>query len=64
MDYESTNRKENIIDTSSGLLQTLLGLHQLIIDSGAMDHITSSLALLVSSNMNTVLPPVAMAYGE
>lgn len=35
-----TNSKANIVDTSPCLLPTLLSLYQLIIDSGATDHIT------------------------
>ncbi|XP_020270654.1 LOW QUALITY PROTEIN: uncharacterized protein LOC109845793 [Asparagus officinalis] len=59
---QSTNPKANAV--ASGLLQTLLRLHRLIIDSGATDHITSSPTLLVNSNKNTFLPPVAMPSGE
>ncbi|KAH9786417.1 retrovirus-related pol polyprotein from transposon RE2 [Citrus sinensis] len=59
---QSTNPKANA--ATSGLLQTLLRLHRLIIDSGATDHITSSPTLLVNSNKNTFLPPVAMPSGE
>ncbi|KAL6322595.1 hypothetical protein AAG906_009909 [Vitis piasezkii] len=55
---QSTNPKANA--AASGLLQTLLHLHRLIIDSGATDHITSSPTLLVNSSKNTFLPPVAM----
>ncbi|KAL6320644.1 hypothetical protein AAG906_008644 [Vitis piasezkii] len=44
---QSTNPKANAV--ASGLLQTLLHLHRLIIDSGATDHITSSPTLLVNS---------------
>ena len=58
------NFKANVVDTSSGLLQTLLRLHQLIIDSGATYHITSSPTLLVNSSKNTHLPLVAMLSGE
>ena len=57
---QSANSKADVVGTSSGLLQTLLRLHQLIIDSGATDHITSSPTLLVNSSKNTRLPPVAM----
>ncbi|RVX20135.1 Retrovirus-related Pol polyprotein from transposon RE1 [Vitis vinifera] len=59
---QSTNPKANA--AASGLLQTLLHLHRLIIDSGAIDHITSSPTLLVNSSKNTFLPPVAMPSGE
>ena len=59
---QSTNPKANA--AASGLLQRLLRLHRLIIDSGATDHITSSPTLLVNSNKNTFLPPVAMPSGE
>jgi hypothetical protein len=59
---QSTNPKANA--AASGLLQTLLRLHRLIIDSGATDHITSSPTFLVNSNKNTFLPPVAMPSGE
>ncbi|WJZ84553.1 hypothetical protein VitviT2T_004153 [Vitis vinifera] len=59
---QSTNPKANAV--ASGLLQTLLHLHRLIIDSGATDHITSSPTLLVNSSKNTFLPPVAMPSGE
>ncbi|KAL9444374.1 hypothetical protein AB3S75_017540 [Citrus x aurantiifolia] len=59
---QSTNPKANA--ATSGLLQTLLRLHRLIINSGATDHITSSPTLLVNSNKNTFLPPVAMPSGE
>ncbi|RVW94271.1 Retrovirus-related Pol polyprotein from transposon TNT 1-94 [Vitis vinifera] len=52
---QSTNPKANA--AASGLLQTLLHLHRLIIDSGATDHITSSPTLLVNSSKNTFLPP-------
>ncbi|RVW27296.1 Retrovirus-related Pol polyprotein from transposon TNT 1-94 [Vitis vinifera] len=59
---QSTNPKANA--AASGLLQTLLHLHRLIIDSGATYHITSSPTLLVNSSKNTFLPPVAMPSGE
>jgi hypothetical protein len=59
---QTTNPKANA--AASGLLQTLLRLHQLIIDNGATDHITSSLTLLVNNSKNTFLPPVAMPSGE
>ena len=61
---QSANPKANTAGASSGLLQTLLRLHQLIIDSGATDHITLSPTLLVNSSKNTILPPVAMPSGE
>ena len=61
---QSANSKADVVGTSSGLLQTLLRLYQLIIDSGAIDHITSSPTLLVNSSKNTRLPPVAMPSGE
>jgi hypothetical protein len=44
----SANPKANVVATSSGLLQALLRLHQLIIDSGATYHITLSPTLLVN----------------
>ena len=56
---QSANPKANA--ASSCLLQTLLRLHQLIIDSGATNHITSSPTLLVNSSMNTFLPPSCYA---
>ncbi|KAJ0084746.1 hypothetical protein Patl1_29409 [Pistacia atlantica] len=56
------NPKANV--ASSGLLQKLLRLHQLIIDSGATDHITSSPTLLINGSKNTFLPPVAIPSGE
>ncbi|RVW29060.1 Retrovirus-related Pol polyprotein from transposon RE2 [Vitis vinifera] len=59
---QSTNPKANA--ATSGLLQTLLHLHRLIIDSGATYHITSSPTLLVNSSKNTFLPLVAMPSGE
>ena len=59
---QSTNPKANA--AASGLLQILLRLHRLIIDSGATYHITSSPTLLVNNNKNTFLPPVAMPSGE
>ncbi|KAG6498767.1 hypothetical protein ZIOFF_038489 [Zingiber officinale] len=40
--------------------ETCLSSPELIIDSGATDHITSSPALLVNSKENTSLPPVVM----
>ncbi|KAJ0014255.1 hypothetical protein Pint_21379 [Pistacia integerrima] len=58
----SANPKANA--ASSGLLQKLLRLHQLIIDRWWQDHITSSPTLLVNGNKNTFLPPVAMPSGE
>ena len=61
---QSANSKADVVGTSSGLLQTLLRLYQLIIDSGATDHITSFPTLLVNSSKNTRLPPVAMPSGE
>lgn len=61
---QSANPKANVVATSSSLLQALLRLHQLIIDSGATDHITSSPTLLVNRSKNTLLPPVAMPSGE
>ncbi|RVW60262.1 hypothetical protein CK203_097081 [Vitis vinifera] len=62
VETQSTNPKANA--AASGLLQTLLHLYRLIIDSGATDHITSSPTLLVNSSKNTLLPPVAMPSGE
>jgi hypothetical protein len=61
---QSTNPKTNAVDASSGLLQTLLHLHQLIIDSDATDHITSSPTFLVNSSKNTLLPPFTLPSGE
>ena len=58
------NPKANAATASSGLSQALLRLHQLVIDSGAIDHITSSPTLLVNRRKNTLLPPVAMPSGE
>ena len=46
------------------MLQALLRLHQLIIDSGAMARITSFLALLVNSSKNTLFSLVAIPSGE
>jgi len=46
------------------LLQAPYSLPQLILDSGAIDHITSSPNLLVNSCQNSVLPPVTMPSGE
>jgi hypothetical protein len=54
----------NVAVTTTGLLQTLLRFHRLILDSGATDHITSSLNLLVDSCQNTILPPVIMPSRE
>lgn len=61
---QSANPKANAAAASSGLLQALLRLHQLIIDSGATNHITSSPKLLVNQRKNTLLPPVTMPSGE
>ena len=61
---QSANSKVDVVGTSSGLLQTLLRLHQLIIDNGAIYHITSYPTLLINSSKNTCLPPVAMLSGE
>lgn len=55
-----TNPKANAASASSGLSH----FPQLIIDSGATDHITSSPNLLVNSSENTILPPVIMPSGE
>ncbi|KAH7692774.1 RNA-directed DNA polymerase protein [Dioscorea alata] len=60
----SIDSQANVADASSGLLQKLLRLHQLITDSGATDHITSSPILLINNNKNTVLPPVVMPSRE
>jgi len=54
----------NVAVTTPGLLQAPLRLHQLILDSGATDHITFSLNLLVDSHQNTILPPVIIPSGE
>lgn len=59
-----TNSKANIVDTSPCLLPTLLSLYQLIIDSGATDHITPSSTLLVKSRKNIVLPSVIIPSEE
>jgi len=61
---QPANPKANVTAASSGLLQALLRLHQLIIDSGATDHITSSPTSLVNKRKNTLLPPVALPSGE
>ncbi|RVX22254.1 Retrovirus-related Pol polyprotein from transposon RE2 [Vitis vinifera] len=58
------SHQPSVNNVKEGLLQKLLRLHQLIIDSGATDHITSSPTLLVNSSKNTRLPPVAMSSGE
>ncbi|KAG8366306.1 hypothetical protein BUALT_Bualt17G0062600 [Buddleja alternifolia] len=55
----SVTPKANNANTSSGLSPP-----ELIIDSGATDHITSSPALLVNSKQNTSLPPVVMPNGD
>lgn len=56
---QSATPKANNVTTSSGLSSP-----ELIIDSGATDHITSSPALLVNSKDNTSLPPVVMPNGD
>ncbi|CAL8150570.1 unnamed protein product [Prunus armeniaca] len=61
---QSSNPKANAAGTSSSLSQAPLRLRQLILDSGATDHITSSPNLLVNSHQNTILPPVIMPSGE
>ena len=61
---QPANPKANAATASSSLLQALLRLHQLIIDSGAIDHITSSPTSLVNRCKNTLLLPVAMPSGE
>jgi hypothetical protein len=61
---QPANPKANAAAASSGLLQALLRLHQLIIDSGATDPITSSPTSLVNKRKNTLLPPVALPSGE
>ncbi|VVA20393.1 PREDICTED: Retrovirus-related Pol poly from transposon [Prunus dulcis] len=61
---QSSNPKANAAGTSSSLSQAPLGLHRLILDSGATDYITSSPNLLVNCRQNIVLPPVIMSSGE
>lgn len=56
---QSTPPKANNVNASSGLSPP-----ELIIDSGATDHITSSPTLLVNSQKNTSLPPVVMPNGD
>ncbi|KAG6508165.1 hypothetical protein ZIOFF_033535 [Zingiber officinale] len=56
---QTTTPKANNVTTSSGLSSP-----ELIIDSGATDHMTSSPALLVNSKKNTSLPPVVMPNGD
>ena len=58
----ATNSKANILTLPR--LQILLRLRQLIIDSGATDHITSSPSLLVNNNMNIILSSVTVPSGE
>ena len=36
----------------------------MVLDSGAIDHVTSSPNLLINSRHNTILPPVIMPSGE
>lgn len=56
---QSSTPKANNTTTSLGLSPP-----ELIIYSGATDHITSSSALLVNSKDNTSLPPIVMPNGE
>ena len=56
---QTATPKANNVTTSSGLSSP-----ELIIDSGATDHITSSPALLVNSKEKTSLPPVVMPNGD
>ena len=62
--YQSSQPQANAAVTSPGLLQASFRLPRLILDSGATDHITSSLDLLVNSRQNSILPPVIMPSGE
>lgn len=55
---QSATPKANNVTTSG------LSPPELIIDSGATDHITSSPTLLVNSKDNTSLPPVVMPNGD
>lgn len=59
-DLQSTNYKTNSASTSLGLS----GFSQLIIDSGAIDHIVYFLNLLVNSSKNTILLLVIMLSKE
>ena len=62
---QTTVPQANVAVTTPGLLQTpVIMPSRLILDSGATDHITSSLNLLVDSRQNTILPPVIMPSGE
>ena len=61
---QPANPKANATTASSNLSQALLRLHQLVIDSGATDHITSSPTSLVSRRKNALFPPVAIPSGE
>jgi hypothetical protein len=61
---QSSQPQANAAVNSSGLLQAPYSLPQLILDSGATDHITSSPNLLVNSRQNSILPPVTMPSGE
>nr|TKR97670.1 hypothetical protein D5086_0000213150 [Populus alba] len=60
---QSPQPQANTAVNSPGLLQPY-SLPQLILDSGATDHITSSPNLLVNSRQNSILPPVTMPSGE
>jgi hypothetical protein len=62
--YQSSQPQANAAVTSSGLLQASFRLPRLILDSGATDHITSSLNLFVNSHQNSILPLVIMPSGE
>jgi hypothetical protein len=61
---QSSQPQANAAVNSPGLLQAPYSLPQLILDSGATDHITSSPNLLVNSRQNSILPPVTMPSGE
>lgn len=57
---QSTNSKYNAINASSSLSH----FSQIIINSGAADHITSYPNLLINSSDNTILPLIIMLGGE
>nr|TKR74636.1 hypothetical protein D5086_0000293290 [Populus alba] len=61
---QSPQPQANTTAHSPGLLHAPYRLPQLILDSGATDHITSSPNLLVNSRQNSILPPVTMPSGE
>ena len=68
MNKNSTNQsphpQANADVPPPGLFQAPFRPPQLILDSGATDHITSSPKLLVKSRQNSILPPVIMLSGE